>query len=126
MKKTASKIVSSSILGLDVKVIIVNGKTYVLQPPTIRRISGAGYYLSELEGDSVKDALLSSDTENMAHALSFLLKEDDSLFEELSKGTFGELCDALEDAYSLVSTEDFLKLSALTRNVARLTARQKQ
>lgn len=126
MKKTASKIVSSSILGLDVKVIIVNGKAYVLNPPTIRRISGAGYYLSELEGDSVKDALLSSDTENMAHALSFLLKEDDSLFEELSEGTFGELCSALEDAYSLVSAEDFLKLSVLTRNVARLTARQKQ
>ena len=43
-----------------------------------------------------------------------------------TNGTLDELADGLEAAYSLLSTKDFLRLSALARNVASLTAKQRQ
>ena len=60
-----------------------------------------------------------------AHALSWLIKGDDSLFDEFINGTFEEIVDALETAYSLISTQSFLKLSGLAKNVVNLTAKQK-
>ena len=123
--EAASKLVSSSILGLDFKVVIINSKSYVITPPNIKRIAGAGYYLSGMNGDSIKETLLSCSSENLAHALSFLVKGDDSLYEELTAGTFDELVNALTDGYSLIDTTDFLKLSALMRNVAKLIAKPK-
>ena len=53
------------------------------------------------------------------------MKDDDSLFEELSQGTLDELVDAISEAYSLISVESFTKLSTLARNVSSLVAKQK-
>ena len=41
----ASKIVSAAVLGKDFETVFVNGKAYVIHPPTIHKIAGAGYYL---------------------------------------------------------------------------------
>lgn len=128
MDKNAAKIVNSAILGMDFKNCIVNGKTYTIYPPTIRKLAGAGYYLSDLTdcGESVKDAIASlKDLNNLAYALSFMINGDDNLFEELSQGTFDEVVDALCECYSLVSVENFIRLSALSRNVTSLTAKQR-
>ena len=54
-----------------------------------------------------------------------MIQGDDGLFEELSLGTFEEVVDALDVAYSLISVKPFLMLSGLARNVANLTAKQK-
>jgi hypothetical protein len=123
----AAKIVNGAILGMDYKTVTVNGKVYVIYPPTIKKLAGAGYYLSNInDGVTLKDVISSlGDMEMAAHALSWLIQGDDSLFDEFINGTFEEIVDALETAYSLISTQSFLKLSGLAKNVVNLTAKQK-
>ena len=128
MEQNAAKIVSSAILGMDFKVVIVNGKSYIVTPPTIKKIAGAAYWLSDIkEGKNIKELLASiNNVEPLAHALSWFIQGNDSLFEELSNGTLDEVIDGLESAYSLLSTKNFLRLSVLAKNVAELTAKQRQ
>lgn len=128
MEQNAAKIVSSAILGMDFKVVIVNGKSYIVTPPTIKKIAGAAYWLSDVkEGKNIKELLASiNNVEPLAHALSWFIQGNDSLFEELSNGTLNEVIDGLESAYSLLSTKNFLRLSVLAKNVASLTAKQRQ
>lgn len=128
MEQNAAKIVSSAILGMDFKVVIVNGKSYIVAPPTIKKIAGAAYWLSDVkDGKNIKELLASiNNVEPLAHALSWFIQGNDSLFEELSNGTLDEVIDGLESAYSLLSTKNFLRLSVLAKNVASLTAKQRQ
>lgn len=128
MEQNAAKIVSSAILGMDFKVVIVNGKSYIVTPPTIKKIAGAAYWLSDVkDGKNIKELLVSiNNVEPLAHALSWFIQGNDSLFEELSNGTLDEVIDGLESAYSLLSTKNFLRLSVLAKNVANLTAKQRQ
>lgn len=128
MEQNAAKIVSSAILGMDFKVVIVNGKSYIVTPPTIKKIAGAAYWLSGVkDGKNIKELLASiNNVEPLAHALSWFIQGNDSLFEELSNGTLNEVIDGLESAYSLLSTKNFLRLSVLAKNVASLTAKQQQ
>jgi hypothetical protein len=128
MEQNAAKIVSSAILGMDFKVVIVNGKSYIVTPPTIKKIAGAAYWLSDVkDGKNIKELLVSiNNVEPLAHALSWFIQGNDSLFEELSNGTLDEVIDGLESAYSLLSTKNFLRLSVLAKNVAGLTAKQRQ
>ncbi len=128
MEKNASKIVNASVLGKDFETVFVNGNAYVIYPPTIHRIAGAGYYLSDLkDGVTVMDMLRSlKDTKQVSLALSWLIKGDESLSEELANGEFDEVVEGLAIGLSMISTESFHKLSVLAKNVANLTANQKQ
>lgn len=126
MEQEGAKIVSSAILGMDFKVVVVAGKSYVIAPPTIKRLAGAGYWLSSIKGDTIKDVLLSKETpEAFVHALSYMIQGDDRLFGELSNGTDEEIRYALEEAYSMVSVGNFIGLLGLARNVASLIAKPK-
>ena len=127
MENNASKIVSSSLLGKDFETVVVNGKAYVINAPTIHRIAGAGYYLSGLEEcKTVMDMLRSlKDVGAASRALSFFIQGDEGLHEELSQGTLDEVVEALAIGISMISVENFCKLSALAKNVALLTAKQK-
>lgn len=122
-----SKIVSASLIGADFINVSVGGKVYSVFPLTVHKLAGAGMYLSDFgDEQSVKDVIGSiNSSDKLAHALSWLVNGDDSLFEELSQGTFDELVDAISEAYSLISVENFTKLSTLAKNVARLIANQK-
>ncbi len=124
----AVKIVSSSILGKDFETVVVNGKAYVINPPTIHKIAGMGYYLSDLKVvDTVMDMLRSlKDIKQASLALSWLITGDESLSDELEKGTFNEVVEALAVGMSMISTANFHKLSVLAKNVANLTAKQRQ
>ena len=126
-KKKASKLVSAAILGLDGETVIVAGKAYYVAPPTIKKIAQAAYYLSDIQDvSSLRELFLSiGDIKTACSALSCLIAGDESLTEELAEGTMDELVDALGTAYSLASVENFYKLSALARNVASLTAKQR-
>lgn len=128
MENNAARIVNSAILGMDFKTIVVAGKAYVVTPPTIKKLAGAGYWLSDInKGENIKDILLSlNDAKKLANALSWFINGNEALADELSNGTLDELTDGLEAAYSLLSTKDFLRLSALARNVASMTAKQRQ
>lgn len=128
MVNNAPKIVSSAILGLDVATCIIGGKVYVINPPTIHKIAGAAYYLSEVkDGSTLKDIIKSlGDMSKAAHALSWLIEGNDSLYSELAKGTSDEVVDALDTALSLISARNFLKLSILAKNVQKTTANQRR
>ena len=121
-----SKIVSSAILGMDIGTCVINNKPYYIQPPTIRKLAGAGMYLSEVGGgDSIKDLLFSLTNDNAAHALSWMIGGNDDLFKEFENATLEEVVEGLEVAFSLIKTENFLRLSALTKSIATLIAKPK-
>ena len=128
MEKNASKIINAAVLGKDFETVFVNGKVYVIYPPTIHKIAGAGYYLCDLkEAVTGMDMLRSlKDVEMASRALSWLIQGDENLCEELSAGTFDEVVEALATGLSMVSAENFYKLSVLAKNVALLTAKQRQ
>ena len=126
MEQEGAKIVSSAILGMDFKVIMVNGKSYTVTPPTIKKLAGAGYWLSSIKGDTIKEVFLSKENpEAFAHALSYMIQGDDRLFDELSNGTDTEIREALDEAYSMVSVRNFTELLDLARNVTSLIAKPK-
>lgn len=124
----ASKIVGGAIIGMDTANVVVNGKRYVIMSPTIHKIASAAYYLSGIsDGKTVRDVLASiNEAGNIARALSCFIVGDTSLYEELSQASLDDVIEAVEVAYSLVSTKNFIKLSTLARSVAGLTAKQKQ
>lgn len=126
-RKNAARIVSAAIIGLDGETVVVAGRAYHILPPTIKRIAQAAYYLSEMEDvNSLRGLLMSvGKPEPLCNALSCMISGDESLREDLMEGTVEELVDALEVAYSLASVENFWRLSALARNVASLTAKQR-
>ncbi len=127
MEKNASKIINAAVLGKDFETVFVNGNVYVIYPPTIHKIAGAGYYLCDLkEAVTVMDMLRSlKDVEMASCALSWLIQGDENLCEELSAGTFDEVVEALATGLSMVSAENFYKLSVLAKNVATLTAKER-
>lgn len=124
----APKIVNGALLGFDAQSVVVNNKVYMMFPPTIKKIAGAGYYLSDVsDGETIKDVIKTlGQAENAVKALSWFINGNEDLVEELSKGTFDEIVDGLEVALSLVSAKNFLRLSIFARNVRRLTANPRQ
>ena len=121
-----SRIVTDAILG-ETKTVIVNGKAYFIPSPTIYRLAGAGKYLSGFgEEKTITDIFRSiNDSMNLCKALSWLISGNVKLARELSMGTIDEIVEALNEAYSLLSVENFSKLSALAKNVAELIAKPK-
>lgn len=123
----AAILVSEAITGKDFIPIIVNGKMYRVNPPTIHKIAGASAYLSVLEDNKDIVGVISSlkDISVASRALSWFIEGNDSLEQELSNGTLEEVLYGLTAAYSLISVENFTMLLDLAKNVANLTARQK-
>lgn len=123
----AAKLVSSSIIGKEFATVFVGGQAYTITPPTIRKIAGAGYYLSDLQSaETMYDVLMSfKDADKASYALSWLIQGNDKLAKRLMKGTMDEVVEGIAVAVSMISTENFIKLSVLARNVGMLTARQK-
>ena len=85
----ASKLISEAIIGGDYSIVYVNNKAYPIQPPTIKKLAGAISCISDIDfGDegTIKDMLLAAKNfEAYAKALSWLVKGDLSLSEELSE-----------------------------------------
>ena len=123
----AAKIVSSAIIGADFQRIIVNDKVYIISPPTIYKIAGATYWLSENgDGKTIKELLTSmKDSEHLARALSWFIQGDEGLTEELCQGTFEEVVEGLETAFALIGMENFIKLSVLKKSAKILIAKPK-
>lgn len=122
----ASKLISSAIIGADYTIVYVNGKAYPIYPPTIKKLAGAIHCISDLELDdkgTIKEMLLSAkDCKAYTQSLSWIVKGDLSLSEELQEGTFEEVVDALSTAFDLVGVNPFLKAASLTRNASLLAA----
>lgn len=126
-KIDAAKIVAASIIGADYRLAIIADKTYLIKPPTIHQIAGATYWLSDLEnGNTIKEILEKMpNAMNLAKALSWFIQGDDSIADELANGTIREVIEGIESAFSLIETENFLKLSVLLRSAKMLIAKQR-
>lgn len=120
------KIISEAIIG-DFRVVIVDSKSYKVSSPTIYRLAGAGKYLSSFGNEQTLGDIFRSlgDSMKLAQALSWLIQGDESLADELSRGTFDELVEALGEAYSLISVQNFMMLSSLAKNVGGMIAKSK-
>ena len=120
-----AKIISESIVGSDFRTIIVGGKSYTVYPPTIHKLAGAISHLSDVkDAESMREILLSlGESEAYSKALSWLVAGDESLSEELAKGTYEENVNALDEALSMIDSKVFLKAVSLARNVSLLAAK---
>lgn len=121
----ASKLVAGALLGEDSVTIMVNGKTYCISPPTIIKLVKAAKYLDSFEeGKSLVGILgMLKDLGNACKALSVFIQGDESISDELSKGTLEEVVNGLQTAYSLISIKDFQTLSILAKSAARMIAK---
>lgn len=118
------KLVNGAILGFDGEPVEINGIVYIIKPLTIAKLSGGMFWLSDLtDVHSFEDIFKAlKDIDKVSKALSWFINGDDSLSNELSKGTLEEVVHAIEKAVSTVSAANFTKLLTLVRSVARLTA----
>lgn len=121
----ASKLVAGALLGEDSVTIMVNGKTYCISPPTIIKLVKAAKYLDSFEeGKSLVEILgMLKDLGNACKALSVFIQGDESISDELSKGTLEEVVNGLQTAYSLISIKDFQTLSILAKSAAKMIAK---
>ncbi len=126
-KKDGAMMIASAIIGLDYKTVIVNDKSYIIEPPTIAKIAGASYWLCDYgEGTTLRDILKClSKAENLAKALSWLIQENDELSEELGKGSLTEIVDGIEAGFSMIEATNFMRLSALQKSARLLVAKPK-
>ena len=121
----ASKLVADAILGEDSVTIMVNGKTYCISPPTIIKLVKAAKYLDSFEeGKTLAEVLgMLKNLDDACKALSIFIQGDEPISDELSKGTFEEVVNGLQTAYSLISIKDFQTLSILAKSAARMIAK---
>lgn len=121
----ASKLVADAILGEDSVTIMVNGKTYCISPPTIIKLVKAAKYLNSFEeGKTLAEVLgMLKNLYDACKALSIFIQGDEFISDELSKGTFEEVVNGLQTAYSLISIKDFQTLSILAKSAARMIAK---
>lgn len=121
----ASILIADAILGEDTVAIIVNGKVYSVSPPTIIKLVKAAKYLDSFEeGKTLAEVLgMLKNLDDACKALSVFVKGDESISDELSKGTLEEVVNGLQTAYSLISIKDFQTLSILAKSAARMIAK---
>lgn len=126
-KHSATRLVADAILGDDYRTIIVAGKSYCIMPPTIERIAGMAKCLTDFEEIASADDLMKAmaNATSAAKALSWLIAGDESLHKELAKGRIEEIAEGLKLGMELISTQDFMQLSALIKSVGNLIARQR-
>lgn len=124
--ENGADLVSKAILGAENNTVVVNGNPYYIKPPTIHKIAAAGLCLSSFDGESFADMFtMMKDITKAAEALSWFIVDNNTLTEELSKGTMGEIIEGLSKAISLLDIKDFQRLSALSKSVRKLIANQK-
>ena len=123
----AEKLVSSEAVGANIQFVEVNGTMYPVKPPTINRVAGAVACLSGLalnDGATIRDVLNTQENaREYARALSFLIQEDYELTDELAKGTYDEVIEALDTAFGMISPRSFSIAASLTKSASALVAR---
>lgn len=127
MRPNAAKMTAEALIGADAVNVTVGGKDYRVSPPTIKRIVGAGMYLSDI-GDKKNIKDISQEFGkygNLTKALSWFIRGDECLADELESGTLEEVLNGIEVAIQLIDVRNFIKLSTLVRNVKMLIAKQR-
>lgn len=120
----ASKLITDAILGEETRMVVVGGKPYFVEPPTILKIAKAAKYLDSVEGGTTMEAVLDmmKNLKNACKALSVFIQGDENLEEDLSQGTPAEIVAGLKEVFSLISITDFQELSTIAKSVAKMIA----
>jgi hypothetical protein len=125
----ASKLIADAIIGADYILVEVNGKMYPVEQPVAKRLAGAVSCISNLDmqdAGTLKDMLLSAkDCSAYARALSWFIKGNEELTDELMEGKYAELVDALAAIFDMISIAPFVKAASLTKNASLLVAKPK-
>ena len=87
---------------------------------------GCAHYLGTFgDEQSLGDYIRKLDKlDDPCKGLSWLIKGDESLADDLGNGTLDEIIEGVEKGVGLIGTKNFLRLSVLSRNVSGLIARQ--
>lgn len=121
----AARMVTAALLGRDSANVKIAGVTYKINAPTIKKIAGAGYWLSEF-GDEKNDGDYVAELRSMdkvAKAVSWFIQGDEGLEEDLKKGTLSELVKAISVSMEMIGIQNFAVLSTLAKNVKMLIAK---
>lgn len=125
--ENGAKYITAAIVGGLFETVIVDGKPYTIYPPTIYRIAGAISCISGIttcEGDTFRDMFQPmKEFSAYAQALSWFIRGNDSLSDDLSRGTCEEVLSALDKAFSMLSPKVFSKAAVLTKNASEMAAR---
>lgn len=123
----AAKIVSNALFGTDGADVLIGGKKYHINPPTIKKIAGACIYLCDLgDAQTISDLLkYLASAEDCANALSVLVNGDDSLFEEFKEAPLDDVVTAIMISLEMINAQNFLTLLASVKNVQMLIAKPK-
>ena len=122
----AVDVVGRAVLGLDSETIFIGGEVYVVHPPTIRRMVGAARYLRKAgEIETVGGIIETLSDDSMARALSWLVDGSERLADKFLDADANEVAEGLIVCLDLIDPRNFTMLSVLSRNVRKLTARQR-
>ena len=130
MKKDAAELVSSALIGNDYRTVVLGEHSYVIPSPTIKRLSGAAYYISQIKinkkDSSVLDVLMAAkDFTNMSLALSYFVNGDESLRDTFNECKYEEVVRAVNVAFSMIDIQDFQIAVSLIKCAGGLIARQR-
>lgn len=122
-----AKLIADAIIGTRFRTVLIGGRAYTIKPPTIHRICGAISCLADMgQAKDLRGLLLSmGGSDAYCEALSWFIKGDASLKEELMEGTLEECATALEEAVSLIDVQVFINAVSLARSVSVLAAKQR-
>lgn len=126
--ENGAKLVAGEVLGFNSANFIVGGQVYIATPPTIAKLCGAAYFLSDMpEARTLGDLFRGlGSLEKLCSALSWLIEGNESLSAHLAAGTLDEVVEGLERTFDLIGIANFQKLSSLTRSAQALTAKQRR
>ena len=124
----AAKVVTSELLGLNIEAFTINGKQYSVSPPTMKTLTKALFYFSDIDmdGTNFKDIISSvpTITGSLAKGLSCFVKGDITLADEFGNGTVEEIKVALNKCFSMIDTSVF-QCASLAKSMTAIAARQR-
>lgn len=116
-------LITSSILGLDMETLFIGEKVYTIHPPTVRTLAGVIHSLKQVEGETIKEIIMGADLEGLCKALSWFTAGNESLSETFMDCPLKQVQEGVIKGFSLIDPQNFIKLSALQRNVRSLIAK---
>lgn len=131
----ASELVSSALLGLDIRIITVGGKSYKISPPSIRTILEATRHFAKVDvEDSPTEAGIikyyEANTPHITRGIAAIIRGSDGLLtrrlaKRLTRGTYKELADALVTCINLMGGQDFFAIASLLKSIRKTVASRK-
>lgn len=131
----ATELVSKALLGLDIKMVNIGGRTYAIKSPSIRTILSATRWFAKVEIDDkpteigiIKD--YEKNTPYITRGIAIIINGRDGirtrmLANRLTKGTYKELVNALVICIDLMGGQDFFAIASLLKSIRKTVATPK-